>query len=138
MKRFLSDGFNMVVVKRFSHEKPSPTNVVMHINTVILPGNFSFGLIKFLNLSKTFFIQRFLTFSYFFIKTRLLTFFILGVNVFFTSMRQTASLCIVMQVSSCNLIKACLYVSLSVRLWDQNIRYQSQSKPGNLPRKVSK
>src|SRR6218665_4135409 len=122
----------MVVVKRFSYEKPSPSNVVMHINTVILLGNFSFGLIKFLNLSKTFFIQRFLTVSYF------LTFFILGANVFFTSMRQTASLCIVMQVSSCNLIKECLYVSLSVRLWDHNIRYQSQSKPGNLPRKVSK
>jgi len=35
-----------------------------------------------INLSKTFFIQRFFTFFYFFLKTRFLTFFILGVNVF--------------------------------------------------------
>ena len=39
--------------------------------------NFS-GLINFVNLSTTFFIQRFLTFFISFIKTRFLTFFILG------------------------------------------------------------
>jgi len=38
-----------------------------------LLGNFSFGLINFINLSTAFFIQRFLT---------LLIYFILGVNVF--------------------------------------------------------
>ena len=61
----------------------------MHIKTVILLGNFSFGLINFVNLSTTFIIQRFLTFFIFFIKTRFLTFFILGVNVSFTSMHWT-------------------------------------------------
>src|SRR6218665_1271440 len=56
----------------------------MHIKTVILLGNFSFGLITFVNLSTPFFIQRFLTFFlYFFIKTRFFTFFILGINVFY-------------------------------------------------------
>ena|SRR6218665_1015527 len=53
----------------------------MHIKTVILIGNFLFVLINFVNLP-AFFIQRFLTFLIFFIKTRFLTFFILGVNVF--------------------------------------------------------
>src|SRR6218665_444344 len=54
----------------------------MHIKRVILLGIFSFGLRDVVNLSTTFFIQRFFTFFYFFIKTRFLTFFILGVNVF--------------------------------------------------------
>jgi len=40
----------------------------MHIKTVILLNNFSFGLINFFNLSTTFFIQRFEEFFYFFIK----------------------------------------------------------------------
>ena len=43
---------------------------------------FSFGLRDVVNLSTTFFIQRFLRF-YFFIKTRFLTFFILEVNVLY-------------------------------------------------------
>src|SRR6218665_149214 len=54
----------------------------MHIKTVILLGNFSFGLITFVNLSTPFFIQRFLMFL-FFIKTCVFTFFILGINVFY-------------------------------------------------------
>jgi len=49
----------------------------MHIKTVILVRNFSIGLINFVNLSTTFFIQRFLRFFYFFIKIVFLTFFIL-------------------------------------------------------------
>src|SRR6218665_3727499 len=53
--------------RKFSHEEPWPSNVVMHIKTVILLKNFSFGLINFVNLSTTFFIQRFLTFFIFFI-----------------------------------------------------------------------
>src|SRR6218665_714195 len=36
----------------------------MHIRTVILLGNFSFGLMNFVNFSTTFFIQRFLTFFF--------------------------------------------------------------------------
>ena len=55
----------------------------MHIKTVILLKNFSFGLINFVDLSTKFFIQRFLRIFIFFIKTRFLTFFILGVNVFY-------------------------------------------------------
>src|SRR6218665_824144 len=46
-------------------------------------GIFSFGLRDVVNLSTTFFIQRFFTFFISFIKTRFLTFFILGVNVFY-------------------------------------------------------
>jgi len=38
----------------------------MHTKTVTLPGNFSFDLINFVNLSTTFFIQRFFRFFYFF------------------------------------------------------------------------
>jgi len=37
----------------------------VHIKTIILLENFSFGLINFVNLSTTFFIQRFLTFLFF-------------------------------------------------------------------------
>src|SRR6218665_2376232 len=47
----------------------------MHIKTVILLGNFSFGFINFVNVSTTFFIQGFLTCFYFFIKTRFNVFF---------------------------------------------------------------
>ena len=56
----------------------------MHINTVILLGNFSIGLINFVNFL-TFFIQRFLTsFKFFKNKNALFNvFFILGVNVLF-------------------------------------------------------
>ena len=56
----------------------------MHIKTVILLGNFFlFALGDVVNLSTTFFIQRFLRFLFFFIKNAFLTFFILGVNVFY-------------------------------------------------------
>src|SRR6218665_1811016 len=56
----------------------------MHIRTVIVLGQFcSFGLRDVVNLSTTFFIQRFFTVFIFFIKARFLTFFILGVNVFY-------------------------------------------------------
>ena len=56
----------------------------MHIRTVILPGNFSFGLINFVNLSTTFFLQRFLMFFIYFIKNAfLMFFFILGGQRFF-------------------------------------------------------
>ena len=55
---------------KFFYEEQQPSNVVMHINTVILLGNFSFDLINFVNLSTTFFIQRFLTFFYYFHKKR--------------------------------------------------------------------
>src|SRR6218665_3952674 len=59
----------------------------MHIKTVILLGIFfSFGLRDVVNLSTTFFIQGFFTFLIFFIKNAVLMFFILRVNVFFTSM----------------------------------------------------
>ena len=55
----------------------------MHIKTVILLKYCSYGLINFVNLSTTFFIQRLLyVFLIFFIKTRFLTFFILEANVF--------------------------------------------------------
>ena len=55
----------------------------MHVKTVILLGNFSFGLIYFVNLSTTFFIQCFLTFFIFFIKNAFLTFLFLE-STFFT------------------------------------------------------
>jgi len=55
----------------------------MHINTVILLGNFSFDLINFVNLSTTFFIQRFLTI--FSLKTRFLTFLFLESTFFLHS-----------------------------------------------------
>ena len=65
----------------------------MHINTVILLKNFSFGLINFVDLS-TMFLFNFFTFFYLFNKKRVFSFFILGVNVFFTSMnRGGAMLC---------------------------------------------
>src|SRR6218665_354093 len=52
IKQLLSDGFNIATIK-ISNEEPWPSNVVMHIKTVILLGNFSFGLINFVNLSTT-------------------------------------------------------------------------------------
>jgi len=52
----------MTAITKFSHKEPYLSNVVMHIRTVILLKNFSFGLINFVNLSTTFFIQRFLFF----------------------------------------------------------------------------
>ena len=59
----------------------------MHIKTVILLGIFfSFGLRDVVNLSTTFFIQRFFTFFIFFIKARFLTFFYSLGQRFFTSM----------------------------------------------------
>jgi len=64
----------------------------MHIKTVILLRNFSFGLINFVNLS-TFFIQRFSTFFIFFIKTRFLKVFLFwGLMFFFTSMTEVTLL----------------------------------------------
>jgi len=54
----------------------------MHTKTVILLENFSFGLNNCVYLSSTIFIQRFLTFLTIFIRKRVLTFFILGVNAF--------------------------------------------------------
>src|SRR6218665_2858061 len=48
----------------------------MHIKTVILLRNVSFGFINFVNLSTSFFIQLFLTFLYFFIKNAFLRFFL--------------------------------------------------------------
>src|SRR6218665_2889575 len=59
--------------------------MVRHIKAVILLKKFSFGLINFVNLSTTFFIQRFLTFLIFIIKTAFLTFLFLW-STFFTSM----------------------------------------------------
>jgi len=47
---------------KFYHEEsysPQTLTIVMHIKTVILPGNFSFGLITFVNFPTTFIIQRF-------------------------------------------------------------------------------
>ena len=55
----------------------------MHIRTVILLRNFSFGLINFVNLSTMFFIQGFFTFFIIFIKNAFLMFFILEVNFFY-------------------------------------------------------
>jgi len=46
----------MAVITKFSHEEPYPSNVVMHLKTVILLKNISFGLINFFNF---FFIQHF-------------------------------------------------------------------------------
>src|SRR6218665_802327 len=65
IKRLLSDGFNVAVI---GNSLPKPLNVVMHIKTVILLRNFSFGVINFVNLSIMFYIQHFLTFFIFFIK----------------------------------------------------------------------
>jgi len=50
---------------KVSHEEPLHSNVVMHIKTVSLMWNFSYGLINFVNLSTTFFVRRFLTFFIF-------------------------------------------------------------------------
>ena len=59
----------------------------MHIKTNFTEEFFSFGLRDVVNLSTTFFIQRCFCVFYFFHKKRVfLTIFILGVNVFFTSM----------------------------------------------------
>src|SRR6218665_3389313 len=58
----------------------------MHVNfkTVILLGNFSFGLIKFVNFSTTFFVQRpFNVFFYYFHKNAFLTFFLFSGSTFF-------------------------------------------------------
>ena len=64
----------------------------MQIKTVILLGNFSLGLINFVNLSITLFIQRFLRFfNFFLIKTRSLTFLFLG-STFFISMLRTVNI----------------------------------------------
>src|SRR6218665_2170415 len=84
IKRLLSDGFNMAAIKHSLMKSRNPQTLSLSciIKTVILQGNFSLGLINFVNLSRTFFIQRFLTFFIFSIKTRFLTLFILGVNVF--------------------------------------------------------
>ena len=60
-----------------------PLNVVMHINTVILLRNFSFGFINVVNLSTTFFILRFSRFFIFFIKTRFKRFLFLGSTFFY-------------------------------------------------------
>src|SRR6218665_150705 len=70
IKRLLCDEFNMAELYKNSLLKP--LNVVVHIKTVglILLGHFSFGLINFVNLSTTFFIQRFLTCFYYFHKKR--------------------------------------------------------------------
>ena len=65
IKQLLSDGLNMAAITKFSHQQPQPSNVVMHAKTVILLGDFSFGLINFVNLSTTSFIQRFVTFLIF-------------------------------------------------------------------------
>ena len=43
----------MAAIKN-SREEPQPSNVVIHIKTVILLENFSFGLINFVNLLKRF------------------------------------------------------------------------------------
>ena len=51
----------------------------MPIKTVIVLGNFTIGLINFVKLSKTFFIQRFLKFFIFFHKKT----FIIEVNVIY-------------------------------------------------------
>src|SRR6218665_3103329 len=58
----------------------------MHFKTVlILLGNFSFGLINFVNLSARFFILRFLTFIFFTKNVFFNIFYSLG-STFFTSM----------------------------------------------------
>ena len=46
----------------------NPQTLSCIIKTVILQGNFSLGLINLVNLSTTFFIQRFITFFIFSIK----------------------------------------------------------------------
>src|SRR6218665_3526387 len=53
----------------------------MHIKTVILLEKVSFGLIKFLNLSTTIFIQRFLKFALFSHKNASFDVFILRIDV---------------------------------------------------------
>jgi len=63
----------------------------MHVKTEPLLGNFSFGLNNFL-----IFQQRFLfnVFNFFYIKKGFLTFFILGVNVFYIyDWRSVAQVC---------------------------------------------
>ena len=60
----------MTAIKHSLMKSRTPSKVVMHIKTVILLKNFSFGLINFVDLSTTFFIQRFFTFFIFFHKKR--------------------------------------------------------------------
>src|SRR6218665_1593349 len=60
----------------------SPQSVIVHIKKVILLG-FFLGLRDIVNLSTTFFIQRFFFVFYFFHKNALFKDFILGVNVFY-------------------------------------------------------
>src|SRR6218665_355339 len=84
IKRLLSDGFNIAAIKKLSHKEPylksrSSQTLSCIIKTAILLRNVSFGLINIVNLSTTFFIQRFLTFFIFFVKNAFLKFFILGV-----------------------------------------------------------
>src|SRR6218665_3902249 len=71
IKRLLSDGFNMAAIKNSLMKSRRTSNFVRRIKRVILLENFTVGLINFVNLSTTFFIQR------------LSTFFILEVNVFY-------------------------------------------------------
>src|SRR6218665_211775 len=83
-KRLLNDGFKITAILNSltNSRRAYSSNVDMHIKTVILMRDFLFGLINFANLSRTFFIQRILTFFILFIKTAFLTFFMIGVNVF--------------------------------------------------------
>ena len=66
----------------YKHSLMKSSSPQMLSCTVILLVNFSFGLINFVNLSTTFFIQSFFNVFYFFHKNAFLTFFILEVNVF--------------------------------------------------------
>jgi len=72
IKWLLSDRFNIAAIKNTLMKSCSPQTLSCILRTVILLGNFSFGLINFLNLSTMVFIQRFLII---FIKTRFLKFF---------------------------------------------------------------
>src|SRR6218665_2688246 len=71
-----SDGFNISAINNYLMKSRRPQTLSCIFKAVILLGNFSFGLNKFVNLSTTFFIQRLLTFFIIFIKTRILTFFL--------------------------------------------------------------
>jgi len=69
IKRLLSDGFNIAAIQNSLPKSRSPRCQACSDSNNILLGNF-FGLIKFVNLPTTSFIQRILTvFFIFFIKT---------------------------------------------------------------------
>jgi len=87
IKRLLSDGFNRAAIGNSlmkSHSSQMLSCTLWYTMTIILLENFSFGLINFCQfVNNVFYSTFFNVFFIFLIKTRFLTFFILGVNAFY-------------------------------------------------------